>query len=375
VKRAFYLDNLRFLLVILVIFHHAGQAYGPGGGWPVINDRQIPMLGAFFSVNASFFMGLLFFIAGSVQPLARLKKGTGEFIHSRVRRLMIPFVFIAVFLFIPLNYTIGSYKSISDYLKFLATDEGISSFTGHNWFILHLFIYSMIALPIEGLVESFAGKISHQSAHEITPGRVFIFSVVTALGIGTLTYFARIHFPVNRWIMFAGVIRMEVAHHPQHVILFFSGLFLRRINIPDKISFKHAAIWMIASLLLIIGVYISYFVAFRTGIRLFDRGGNNLNSLIWAFYESFLAVSVSITLLYLAKEFLNRNSAMLQFFSENSYGAYLIHVFPMVGFQMVIASSELHPLMKFIITAIITTAISFSFAAIVRRIPLVRRYV
>jgi len=32
-KRLLYLDNQKVCLTVLVIFHHAGQAYGDGGGW------------------------------------------------------------------------------------------------------------------------------------------------------------------------------------------------------------------------------------------------------------------------------------------------------------------------------------------------------
>ena len=32
-KRLLYLDNLKVCLTVLVIFHHAGQAYGDGGDW------------------------------------------------------------------------------------------------------------------------------------------------------------------------------------------------------------------------------------------------------------------------------------------------------------------------------------------------------
>ena len=35
-KRLYYLDNLRVAVIILVIAHHVGQAYGPTGGWWVI---------------------------------------------------------------------------------------------------------------------------------------------------------------------------------------------------------------------------------------------------------------------------------------------------------------------------------------------------
>ena len=31
-NRQYYLDNLKVFLTVLVIFHHAGQAYGTGGG-------------------------------------------------------------------------------------------------------------------------------------------------------------------------------------------------------------------------------------------------------------------------------------------------------------------------------------------------------
>ena len=43
-KRLLYLDNLKVCLTVLVIFHHAGQAYGDGGGWanfvPASYDKQ-----------------------------------------------------------------------------------------------------------------------------------------------------------------------------------------------------------------------------------------------------------------------------------------------------------------------------------------------
>ena len=32
-QRLYYLDNLKVCLTVLVIMHHAGQAYGNGGGW------------------------------------------------------------------------------------------------------------------------------------------------------------------------------------------------------------------------------------------------------------------------------------------------------------------------------------------------------
>ena len=60
-KRLLYLDNLKVCLTVLVIFHHAGQAYGDGGDWaytPSNPAEVMPWIWHFFSVNAAFFMGL-----------------------------------------------------------------------------------------------------------------------------------------------------------------------------------------------------------------------------------------------------------------------------------------------------------------------------
>src|SRR5687768_1267247 len=70
-----YIDTLRVLLTILVIAHHAGQAYGPtGGDWPIFNQQRAAILGPFFTVNASFFMGLFFLISGYFLPGAYDRK-------------------------------------------------------------------------------------------------------------------------------------------------------------------------------------------------------------------------------------------------------------------------------------------------------------
>jgi peptidoglycan/LPS O-acetylase OafA/YrhL len=51
--RLLFIDNLRIALIVLVVAHHAGQAYGPGGWWYFENPDRAPILGAFFTVNRS----------------------------------------------------------------------------------------------------------------------------------------------------------------------------------------------------------------------------------------------------------------------------------------------------------------------------------
>ena len=86
-KRLLYLDNLKVCLTVLVIFHHAGQAYGDGGGWaytPSNPAEVMPWIWHFFSVNAAFFMGLFFLISGYFVPASYDKQGASVFVQKKL---------------------------------------------------------------------------------------------------------------------------------------------------------------------------------------------------------------------------------------------------------------------------------------------------
>lgn len=70
-KRLYYLDTLKVMLTVLVVFHHAAEAYSPYSAWvyhPSREEEMMPLIWHFHSVNASFFMGLFFLIAGYFVP-------------------------------------------------------------------------------------------------------------------------------------------------------------------------------------------------------------------------------------------------------------------------------------------------------------------
>ena len=96
-KRLCYLDNLKVCLTVLVIMHHAGQAYGNGGDWaytPSNPAEFMPWIWHFFSTNAAFFMGLYFFISGYFVPRSFDKQGSKQFVHKKLLRLGVPLLFM-----------------------------------------------------------------------------------------------------------------------------------------------------------------------------------------------------------------------------------------------------------------------------------------
>ena len=124
-KRLCYLDNLKVCLTVLVIMHHAGQAYGNGGDWaytPSNPAEFMPWIWHFFSTNAAFFMGLYFFISGYFVPRSFDKQGSKQFVHKKLLRLGAPLLFM------------GGIISI------LSGKPEI----GHMWFVESLLVFSLV---------------------------------------------------------------------------------------------------------------------------------------------------------------------------------------------------------------------------------------
>ena len=101
--RLLYIDNLRWVMIMLVVSMHAAVTYSHLGSWYYMEDRTVSAAetGLFATYQAtlqSFFMGFLFFIAGYFVPGAYDSKGPGKFIRDRAFRLGLPLLFFVFIL-------------------------------------------------------------------------------------------------------------------------------------------------------------------------------------------------------------------------------------------------------------------------------------
>ena len=124
-QRLYYLDNLKVGLTVLVIMHHAGQAYGQGGEWaytPSNPAETLPWIWHFFSTNAAFFMGLYFFISGYFVPRSYDKQGAKQFVQKKLLRLGVPLIAIGLLL----SILSGKFE------------------VGHLWFVESLLVFCLV---------------------------------------------------------------------------------------------------------------------------------------------------------------------------------------------------------------------------------------
>jgi glucan biosynthesis protein C len=99
--RMFFLDNLKILLVILVIMHHTMMTYGDLGDWyfkdPNTDEVSSLVFIILSGLNQGFFMALFFFISTYFVPVSYNRKGPKKFLKDRFIRLGIPFlIYIAI---------------------------------------------------------------------------------------------------------------------------------------------------------------------------------------------------------------------------------------------------------------------------------------
>ncbi|MGB9845675.1 acyltransferase family protein [Methanothermobacter tenebrarum] len=153
--RKYYLDNLRWLIILLLFPYHVLLIYSNIGSYYFHAGNSV-IANTFILSLAPWFMQLLFTIAGIATYYSLKKRSASEYLKERISKLLIPTV-AGMILVIPVSVYFGSLYSgytgsfLDFWLDFFThwlpnLKSGI--LIGHLWFLLYLFIVSLIALPI-----------------------------------------------------------------------------------------------------------------------------------------------------------------------------------------------------------------------------------
>ena len=107
--RFLYLDNVRSLVIFLVVAMHSAVTYSGMGGWYYkegspdnLSTLEYVLFGFFQSFGQAWFMGVLFFISAYLATKALKKRGFIGFIKERLFRLGLPLL-IYMFIISPFN--------------------------------------------------------------------------------------------------------------------------------------------------------------------------------------------------------------------------------------------------------------------------------
>lgn len=352
-NRIVYVDVIKVFLTCLVVAHHAGQAYGPTGGvWVVSDKSSVDWLGKFFFINASYMMGLYFFISGYFMVFSLNRKSTSQFIKDRLTRLGIPLLVFTFLVFLPFNYSSAqTEKSIIAFFADIYMNKPPLA-TGHLWFVASLLVYSFIYIL-------FDRRRPNKKDVQLKPLKSY-YIVLYIVSLTIVSAVVRLKYPIDTWRTW--LIPVEVAHIPQYLSLFFIGIFFNRNQWLD--SFK-----LSAGLL--------YFVIAIVAYTANDFLPKEIKEywLMESFLESLLCVGISMTLLTVFRHYGNRSNSIIQSLSANTYGIYLFHLLIVIALQKAILPWGGNANLKFIVVTILGIGLSWLVTALLRKSKIINKII
>jgi glucans biosynthesis protein C len=198
--RLFYIDNLRWVMIMLVVSMHAAVTYSHLGSWYIMEDAPVSkaeqgIFGTYQVFLQSFFMGFLFFIAGTFVPGAYDSKGAGKLLKDRAIRLGLPLLFF-VFVLQPVSIWCISLFHGPDvggglgdiYIRYITRGRWMGG-TGPLWFCEALLLFCVGYVLFRSLR---GGKASSPVAKKL-PGKILIWGFIALTGAAT--YLVRLSWP------------------------------------------------------------------------------------------------------------------------------------------------------------------------------------
>ncbi len=366
VQRLLFIDNLRWVMIILVISMHAADTYSPLGNW-YFTDRtrlSLPSLLTFAAWQMflqSFFMGLLFFIAGFFVPGSFDRKGPAKFLRDRANRLGLPVLFY-MFILGPVTeyYVAHSWSAPHSFAHewiHHITDWEFLSENGPLWFCLALLIFCAVYVVL---------KLARSNVQEPHPGGPSGTGrlVYVCAAIAVLTFLVRLVQPSG-----TSFLNMQLGDFPQYVLLFAGGIVAARRQWLLKLPLREGLLWGALALTAGFAAWIAILFAGGAlqGNTKAYSGGWYWQSAAINFWEAFTGVGLCFGFLVLFRKKFNFQGRLAQFLSKHAFRVYIFHPPVVIFFARILTHVAWHPIIKFVALTFLSTVATFALCGWVLR--------
>lgn len=338
-KRIYYLDLVRVILTILVFYHHSAIAFGASGGWYYISKDTATgltqgLLSASMAVNQSYFMSLFFFISAYLLPISFERKGAKRFMVDRLNRLGIPLLLFYFVLNPVLVYWIyGSWGELG---------------FGPMWFVFTLLVCELAYMAYRCLCGK---RLSIK-----WKGFTWVGALLFILSMGLIAFAVRLWVPVG-----SDVFGLQLGYFPLYLGMYFLGIVAYRNRWLERLRMRDASVWLAIVLLVCMPSLIYFIVANADRMGDFS-GGWNILALFYGMWEPVMCVGMSYFLLTCGERYFNVSSPWIQGLSRNSYAAYIIHPFVVVGCVFGMELLPVSPLVRLALVCIVGIPLCFVLA-------------
>ena len=374
-NRLGFVDNLRWVIIVLVVSMHAAVTYSHVGSWYFMEDPEPDMatkalFATYQAFLQAFFMGLLFLIAGYFVPGAFERKGFGKFLRDRAVRLGIP-----TLLFMLLVHPIIVYwllrefadhslpSLLTAYWPYLWRGRFLGG-SGPMWFTFALLIFT----AVYGIIRALSRTLAKAETEAPLPSHKRVLGLAAIMGL--CTFLVRIVQPIG-----TNVLNMQLCFFSQYILLFAVGIRAAQHNWLLRLPYRFGMLWFILALTVGILAWIGIvFSVLQTHTEAKISGGFTWQSAALCFWESFFCVGICLGLLVLFREKFNRQGAVARWLSDNCFAVYLIHAPLLIAVTLVLRGFVAPKPVKFLCATILGVIVTYLTSSLIfRRIPLLKR--
>jgi peptidoglycan/LPS O-acetylase OafA/YrhL len=370
--RSVGLDNLRALVVALVVVMHSNVTYSGMGMWYYVegDPRRLgqasrALFGLYGCFTQAWFMGLLFFLSGLLAVGALARRGPGAFTRERLFRLGAP---LLVFMLVihPLTvyfryghglflHSMGLGPFYAGYLRFGKVLSG----TGPLWFVEALLLFCLAYALFRSAFPADAGRRAG-----VPPGAAVLVGLVLLIAAGA--FLIRLVWPIG-----TAFLNLQFSFFSSYIALFILGVRAGEGRWLESLPAASVRRWLGAGLMGIpTFLVLMAAIGVKHGGLALIGGGPHWQAAAFALWESFVAVAMTVGLVGWFRGHGARDNRFTRFCRANSFRVYMFHTPVLVGLAMALAAWHAPMLAKHAVVAPLAYFITLALAGWgLRRIP------
>lgn len=342
-----YIDNLRWICILLLFPYHAAMVFNCWGEGFYVRGVSSEPISAFIIACYTWFMPLLFALAGASSFYALQKRNAKDYASERVKKLLVPFLLGVLFL-IPAQtyfaerqhngYTGGYF---AQYKLFFTKVSDLSGYTGgfavgHLWFLLYLFVISLACLPVMRRYLAREKKID---------GAQFSFTALFLLVLAPVLLS-----PISIGGKSFGL----------YLSMFLLGFFfLSSDALVDRLMKLSLPLGLSALALIVLKLVSYFFWNLRTGI-------------VSGLFDAIVMWVTILALFGVGKRLLNGATPVMRWLASQSFAIYILHQSVLVAVGFYVLRLVHAPGVQFLLIALISLPLTLAAVWIVSRVPYLR---
>ena len=320
-QRLSELDWLRVILIFAVFIHHVLMPFN-GDNWHIMNSESSKLLDDTMVYFEQFRLPALFFISGAGAVILLSKVSAKKFAADKLLKLLIPLVIGILLVVPPQSYieNINQYESYWQAYPSLALHLS----TNHLWFIEYLIVFSLLAVPLNLLLNTKTSANVFKYIVELTKfkGGLFLFvGLLIAIKISFSLWFPSDDNKIE-----------NLSSSTYYLFFFIMGMiFVTNRQLWQRACehrFYHLMMLLISTVL---------FYGYYYSPDLSQYLSLNVRWSIWWLVCCLVSWSALLTMLGYAQFYLKRTPQWLRVSNELIYPFYIFHqtVIVVIGFYII----------------------------------------